>query len=30
MFLWGVRKLLNTLGITPTPHKNIIPEFLAA
>jgi len=23
-----VRKLLNTLGITPTPHKNIIPEFL--
>ena len=25
-----VRKLLNTLGITPTPHKNIIPEFLAA
>ncbi|WP_454950048.1 arsenate-mycothiol transferase ArsC [Corynebacterium matruchotii] len=25
-----VRKLLSTLGITPTPHKNIIPEFLAA
>jgi len=25
-----VRKLLNALGITPTPHKNIIPEFLAA